>query len=136
MKTTVWLAALALTLSTGVVASPQVAVLDGTTWNVDVEPVGLAREKGEKSFKETLKFADGNVSLSAPKVGFEASPYSVSKSGDNENDWIFKAERAGAGEGSSVWTGTVHETNIKGKMIWTRNDGTVLTYTFSGSKLD
>ena len=136
MKTTVWLAAFAVILSTGVMASPQVAVLDGTSWKVDVEPDGMAKEKGEKQFKETLTFADGNVSLSAPKVGFEASPYSVLKSGENPKDFTFKAERASVGEGSSVWTGTVHENNLKGKLIWTKNDGTVLTYTFSGNKLD
>jgi len=136
MKTTVWLAAFAVILSTGVMASPQVAVLDGTSWKIDVEPDGMAKDKGEKQFKETLTFADGNVSLSAPKVGFEASPYSVSKSGENQKDFTFKAERASAGEGNSVWTGTVHENNVKGKLIWTKNDGTVLTYSFSGNKLD
>jgi hypothetical protein len=94
----------------------------------------MAQDKGEKQFKETLTFADGNVSLSAPKVGFEASPYSVSKAG--EKDLTFKAVRTSAGEGSSVWTGTVHDNNLEGKLIWTRNDGAVLTYTFKGNKLD
>ena len=88
----------------------------------------------EKQFKETLTFADGSVSLSAPKVGFEASPYSVSKAG--EKDWTFKAERTSAGEGSSVWTGTVHGNELNGKLIWTKNDQSILTYTFKGSKLD
>ena len=134
MRKTVWLAACAIILSTIAVASHEVAVLDGTSWKVDVEPDAMAQEKGEKQFKETLTFAEGNVSLSAPKVGFEASPYSVSKTG--EKDWTFKAERASAGEGSSVWTGTVHANNLEGKLIWTKNDGGVLTYTFKGNKLD
>ena len=54
----------------------------------------------------------------------------------SEKDWTFKAERVSAAEGNSVWTGTVHDKSVEGKLIWTRNDGTVLTYTFKGNKLD
>ena len=134
MRNVVWLVAFAVIFSTVAMAGHQVAVLDGTSWKVDVEPDQMAQDKGEKQFKETMTFADGNVSLSAPKVGFEASPYSVSKAG--EKDLTFKAVRTSAGEGSSVWTGTVHDKNVEGKLIWTRNDGAVLTYTFKGNKLD
>jgi hypothetical protein len=134
MKNLIMLAALAIICSTVAVASPEIAVLDGTSWKVDVEPDGMAKDKGEKQFNETLTFADGKVSLSAPKVGFEASPYSLTKAG--EKDWTFKARRASEGEGNSVWTGTVHENNLEGKLIWTKNDGSILTYTFKGNKLD
>jgi len=134
MRKFVWLAAFAILLCTVAVASHEVGVLDGTSWKIEVEPDAMAKDKGEKQFKETLTFADGSVSLSAPKVGFEASPYSVSKAG--EKDWTFKAERASAGEGNSVMTGTVHGNNLEGKLIFTKNDGSVLTYTFKGNKLD
>lgn len=137
MRKTLSLAVLAILLCTAAVAvadSAHVAVLDGTSWKVDVEPDEMTKNKGEKQFKETMTFADGNISLSAPKVGFEASPYSVVKSG--EKDMTFKAERTTSGEGSSVWTGTVHGNNLDGKLIWTKNDGSVLTYTFKGNKLD
>jgi hypothetical protein len=134
MKKVLGLAMAAIFLTTMAVASSKVAVLDGTSWKVNVEPDSMSKDKGEKDFKETLTFADGNVSLSAPKVGFEASPYSITKSG--EKDMTFKAERSSAGEGSSVWTGTVHGGDVEGKMIWTKNDGAVLTYTFKGNKLD
>ena len=134
MRKTAWLAVAATILSTVAIAGHQVAVLDGTSWKIDVEPDSMTKDMGEKQFKETLTFADGNISLSAPKVGFEASPYSVVSAG--EKDWTFKAERATAGEGSSVWTGTVHEKDVEGKLIWTKNNGAVLTYSFKGSKLD
>jgi len=134
MRKLAWLAASALFLSTVALAGPKVAVLDGTSWKLDVEPDSMAKDKGEKQFKETLTFADGKVTLSAPKVGSEASPYSVTKAG--EKDMTFTAERVSYGEGSSVWTGTVHGKDVDGKMIWTKNDGSVLTYTFKGSKLD
>jgi hypothetical protein len=134
MRKIVWLAVLAIILSTVAIAGSKVAVLDGTSWKVEVEPDSMAKDKGEQDFKETLTFADGNLSLSAPKVGSEALPYSVSKTG--KNDFTFKAERETSGEGSSVWTGTIHGKSIEGKMIWTKNDGSILSYSFKGSKLD
>src|SRR6185503_11728612 len=134
MKKFACLAGLAIILlSTLAIAGHEVAVLDGTSWKVDVEPDQMAQDKGEKQFKETMTFADGNVSLSAPKVGFESSPYTVTKSG--EKDWTFTANRSGTGEGSAVWTGTVHGNDVSGKMIWTKHDGGVFTYTFKGNKL-
>ena len=134
MKKAVFLVALAFVLCTVALAGSEVAVLDGTSWKVDVEPDQMAKDKGEKQFKETLTFADGKVTLSAPKVGTDASPYSVTKAG--EKDMTFTAERVSYGEGTSVWTGTAHGKELDGKMVWTKNDGSVLTYTFKGNKLD
>jgi hypothetical protein len=134
MRKTVFLAACAMVLSTVAFANPKVAVLDGTSWKIEIEPDSMAKDQGEKQFKETLTFADGNITLSAPKVGSEVSPYSVSKAG--EKDVTFKADRTSWGEGNAVWTGTIHEKEVKGKMILTKNDGAVLTYNFHGSKLD
>lgn len=134
MRKTAWLAILAMIFSTVAIASPKVAVLDGTSWKVDVEPDSMAKDKGEKQFKETLTFADGNVSIGSAKVGFEASSYSVSKAG--EKDFTFKAERSSSGEGNTIWTGTIHGNHLDGKLIVTTSDGAVLTYTFKGDKLD
>jgi hypothetical protein len=128
------LAASALVLSTVAMANPEVAVLDGTSWKLDVKPDKMTKDKNEKDYNETLTFADGNITLGAPKVSGSASPYSVTKSG--EKDVTFTAERNSSGEGNSVWTGTVHGKDIAGKMIWTKNDGSVFTYSFKGNKLD
>ena len=134
MRKTAWLAVCAMILSTVAFANPKVAVLDGTSWKIEVEPDSMAKDKGEKQFRETLTFADGNITLSNPKVGSEVSPYSVTKAG--EKDLTFKAERTSWGEGIAVWTGTVHEKEVQGKMILTKSNGAVFTYDFHGSKLD
>jgi len=134
MRKTLGLAAFALLLCTSAMAGHEVAVLDGTSWKLNVEPDAMTKDTGEKQFDETLTFADGKISLSAPKVGFWASPYTVEKTG--EKDLTFKANRTSDGEGSSVWTGVVRGKELEGKMIWTKNDGKVLTYTFKGNKLD
>ena len=134
MRKTIWLAAFTVLLCTAAIAEEKVAILDGTSWKVEVEPDDMAKGKGEKQFKETLTFAGGNITVSTPKVGFEATPYSISRTGEKE--LTFKAERTSAGEGTSVWTGIVHGNNLDGKLIWTKNDGSVLTYTFKGTRLD
>ena len=134
MRQFAWLAVSAIILSSVALASPNIAVLDGTSWKLEVKPDDMARDKKEKDFKETLTFADGNITLSAPKVGSAASPYSVTRSG--EKDVTFKAERVSYGEGNSVWTGTVHGNDLEGKLIWTKSDGSVFTYSFKGNKLD
>ena len=127
------LATFAIVLST-VMAGNQVAVLDGTTWALTVVPDATAKDKGATGFKETLKFVDGKVSLSDPKVGVQESPYSVAKAG--ETDWSFSTKRTSVGEGSSIWTGTVHGNEIEGKLVLTKSGGVVLDYSFKGYKLN
>ncbi|HEX4826015.1 MAG TPA: hypothetical protein VFV19_17085 [Candidatus Polarisedimenticolaceae bacterium] len=124
---------LAIMLCSMAVASPKLAVLDGTSWKVEVKPDSMAKDKAEQEFKETLTFADGNVTLGAAKVGGDPAPYTVSKTG--VKDLTFTAERKSAGEGSSTWTGTVHGDDVDGTLVWIRHDGVVLTYTFKGSKV-
>ena len=135
MKHLAWLVALALAFGMTAFASEKVAALDGTSWKIDVAPDGMAKEKGEKDYKEVLTFADGMVTMNeGQKVGFPSSPYEVSKSG--EQDWTLKTEQVSETSGRSIWTGTVHEKSITGKLIMTRKGGAVLTYTFKGNKLD
>jgi len=135
MKHVAWLAAPALAFCMIAYASEKVAALDGTSWKLEVGPDSMAKEKGEKEYKETMTFADGMVSMNeAQKVGFASSHYDVAKSGDK--DWTFKTEQGSDSMGQSVWTGTIHEKSVEGKMIMTKKDGAVLTYSFKGSKLN
>ena len=135
MKHLAWLMVLAFVFGMMAFASEKVAALDGTSWKIDVEPDSMAKAKGEKQYKEVLTFADGMVTMSeGQKVGFASTIYEVGKSG--EKDWTFKTEQESETAGQSIWTGTIHEKNIEGKLIMTRKGGAVLTYTFKGNKLD
>jgi hypothetical protein len=117
------------------IASEKVAALDGTSWKIEVGPDAMAKTKGEKEYKEVLTFADGMVSMSeGQKVGFASSPYEVAKSG--EKDWTFKTQQDSESAGRTIWTGTIHEKGIEGKLIMTKSGGAVLTYTFKGNRLD
>ena len=135
MKHIAWLAVLVFAVGIAAFASEKVAALDGTSWKVQVDPDSMAKTKGEKEYKEVLTFSDGMVAMSeGQKVGFASSHYDLAKSGNK--DWTFKTEQFSTSMGQSVWTGTIHENNMEGKMIMTKADGAVLTYTFKGNKLD
>ena len=121
-------------LFTTIVAVPKAEILDGTTWALDVRPDAATKELGESSFKETMKFAAGNVSLSLPKGGMKESPYTVSKLGGL--DVNFETDKADTAHGDSRWSGTVRGNKVEGKLILTESDGTVRMFLFTGYKLD
>ena len=133
MRKTAWLAAFLIVVSTLAVAGHQVAVLDGTSWKLDVDPDNMAKEKAAEEFKPTMTFAEGKMTLTDPKGTFDASLYTVEKS--DKKQWTFKTEQTSPTEGTSLWTGTVHGDGIEGKRIWTKANGEVWTYTFNGEKL-
>ena len=131
MKKAIGLALSLLAAAAFAWAGDKVSDLDGTSWKVSVSPDGMAKEKGEKEFHDTLTFADGLlVTGEGPKLGFNSASYSPSRSGDK--DWSFTAEQQSDGQGTYVWSGTVHEGDMRGKLVWTKPDGTVLTYTVHG----
>jgi len=106
--------------------------LEGSKWTVKVTPDKAAMDKGEKVFDDTLIFEDGKVSMTeCVKVGFAASSYSTSKMQDH---WMFKTDQMSEKEGKSAWTAQIKGDTIKGKMQWTKKDGTVLSYSFEGKK--
>jgi len=134
MRKFAWIAALAIVVSSLAVAGHQVAVLDGTSWKLEVEPDNMAKGKGAEQFKPTMTFAEGKVTLTDSRGTFEASIYTVDKS--DKKEMTFKTEQTSTTEGASIWTGTIHENSIEGKRIWTKLNEEVWTYTFKGTKLD
>lgn len=106
--------------------------LDGTAWSVKVTPDEIAKKQGEKPSGDSLIFQDGKVTSTAcVKYGFAASPYTVSKLGEQ---WTFKAEQVSSTDGKTVWAAAITGNSIKGTMDWTKKNGTVLHYTFEGTK--
>jgi hypothetical protein len=132
-KTVAWGAGLLLLTAGMAWADAKNASLDGSSWKVEVSPDGMAKEKGEKEFHETFTFADEKLmTTEGQRMGFESAPYSLSRSGDK--DWGFSVNQASPTQGSYTWSGTVHGNEMRGKLVWTKADGSVLTYTFKGDK--
>jgi len=131
------LGVMALMVTTLGFAGHTVAVLDGTSWKIEAEPDDMAQKKGAQQFKDVLVFAEGRISLrERGKGGAESGSYAVTSTVNDGKEHTFKAELPTTADGRWTWTGTVKGGNMEGKLIQTRLDGSVLTYTFKGNQLD
>ena len=102
-------------------------VEDGV-WKVTVTPDPEAAAKGEKAFEDTLMLHQGKFSSSAcAAYGFPAAAYQVEAE-------LWSANPESPREGKAHWHAEVSGDAITGKMVWTKSDGTVLNYSFTGSR--
>ena len=136
MRKRIALLAVAILCATALVmAGHDTKGVDGTSWTVEVEPDQMARDKGEKQFKDSLMFVEGKlIANEGKKLGFDAAPYKLSRTG--ENAWTFVAEQSSSEQGKYLWSGKIEGNDMQGKLVWTKNDKTTLTYDFHGDKKD
>ena len=123
----------ALAVSLSFVSSSALAKdpFEKTTWKVKLEPA----EGDGKAFEDTISFKGGKFESKALKEkGFEAAQYedNTTRAGLGGYKATLKSEK----EGEAVWTGTVTATEIKGELKWTKKDGSVVNYTYTGSRSD
>ena len=102
------------------------SAIDHTRWMVTVEPGEMAH---------TLTFADGFVTINhARNLGFNSSAYQVNENG--EQAWTFTTQQQDVAQGEQLCAGTIKGNDIRGEMVLTELDGTVLTYPFEGTRID
>jgi hypothetical protein len=102
-----------------------------TTWKIKAEPA----EGDGKAFDDTLTFKGSKFESKMLKdKGFEAATYEDNTTRAGLGG--FKATQKSDKEGEAVWTGTVTATEMKGELKWTKKDGSVVSYTFTGSRKD
>ncbi|MCI0568977.1 MAG: hypothetical protein L0Z52_12450 [Acidobacteria bacterium] len=134
-----------LALALGVLSSPALAAAKGKstrntrakpapsppeagTWRVNVVPESEAAARGEKEFDDTLVLNKGKFSSAAcVPYGFGTVLYKV-----EAGTWI--ANMDSPKEGKTHWHAEVNGDAISGKLTWTKPDGTVLNYAFSGAR--
>ena len=113
-------------------AKPPAGALDGTRWSLKVTPDAASAAKGEKAFDDVLVADGGLVTMSeCIKWGFKPSKYTTEQAGSG---MTFRTEQTSKKEGASVWTADITGDTITGKLVWTKKNGTVLTYSFEGKK--
>jgi hypothetical protein len=104
------------------------------TWKIEVTPDEESRSAGAKEFKDVVTFKGMQFeSKELKKNGFKAAPYEE----DTRAGIVatFKCTtKSATGEGTAAWTGTSTGVDITGEMTWTKKDGTVVKYTFKGTK--
>ena len=99
-------------------------------WNVRLIPEPDAAAKGEKESDDTLILKRGLFhSIGCDAFGFPATPYKVD--GD-----LFMCDTLSPKDGKLHWHGQVNGTDVSGRMVWTKPDGTVLKYRFEGRRSD
>jgi len=98
-------------------------------WTLKVTPDESAVKEGEKAFNDTLILQQGFLrsKYSTDEHAFGTGPYTVKGS---EISAQIKSNYEGKMDWSGLWTGDT----IAGRVTWTRRDGTVMTYTFSGTR--
>lgn len=117
---------------TAVIQTASASVLEGTTWPIKLTPDETAAKQGEKPFDDSLIFKDGKVTMSAcVKSGFSASIYTAVPVGPA---WTFATEQVSDAQGTTAWTAEIAGNAVKGTMAWTKKDGTILHYSFEGTK--
>ncbi len=106
--------------------------LDGK-WVLTVTPDDDARTAGEKEFKDNIEFKGGQFTSEAlKKHGFDPGPYDENtRPGIGGFDAVLKSKTE---EGKAKWHGLVTANEMTGDMVWTKKDGTVLNFTFKGTR--
>jgi hypothetical protein len=106
---------------------------EGTTWHITVTPDDDARGAGERPFDDTLIFKGSKFSSDYFKAkGFDPIEFdSDTRRGPLA---AFTANTKSDKNGTAKWTGTTTGPNITGDLVWTKADGTVLNYSFTGDK--
>jgi len=100
-----------------------------SSWNIRITPDSKAAGEGEKVINDTIILQQGFLrsKVSTDEHAFGTGPYTLK---GKEITAQIKSNYEGKIDWSCLWTGDT----IAGRMVWTRRDGAVLTYTFSGAR--
>lgn len=110
-------------------------LFEGTRWKIKVTPDDEARKAGEKAFDDTITFKGSKFTSDAlAKQGFTPTPYDEDTRG-NVGPATFKADATSPTAGTAKWSGTIAVQQMTGQLVWTKKDGSTVTFTISGEKL-
>jgi hypothetical protein len=99
-------------------------------WKVNL----TTADSGAKDETDTITFKEAKFKSEVfEKRGFKPVAYEE----DTRRGGLggFTAEMTSEKEGKLKWTGTVTASEIRGDVVWTKPDGTTITYTYNGEKL-
>lgn len=127
-----FVAVVAFVLALGWPARADNAVPDfAGLWAVQVTPDDATARAGKHEFRDTLFFEeDGSFSAEA----FGPMGFAPAHADAGATDGSFTCTTENESQGTVVWSGTRTEDGVTGTMVWTKPDGTVCRYTFSGTR--
>ena len=115
-------------LSAGAPLSAKGKGAEEGTWKVTVTPDTASAAKGEKEFEDTLVLHKGKFrSTACAAYGFREASYRTE--GNNWMSDVFSDK-----QGKNHWHGLVDGDSVSGQLTWTKADGSVMNYTFTGKR--
>jgi hypothetical protein len=105
--------------------------IEGTNWRATL----ISDDSGAspKTFKDTLHFKGGQfTSETMAAKGFKSVAYE-----DNTmrmGPATFTAKPESETDGSAVWSGTITADQLDGQLVWTKKNGTSVTYTLKAER--
>ncbi len=123
---------LANTCLTSNVVHAATGTFDGMQWSIKITPDDAAKKAGEKVSKDTMIFKSGQMTSTAcVKYGFQPSNYIATGATTGS---LFQTKQVSPKEGTMAWSGQVSGDTITGTAIWTKKNGQMLNYSFTGKK--
>jgi len=102
--------------------------LEYGTWKVRITPDADAVAKGEKATEDSLVLYQGVFRSEGWALhGFASVGYTM-------KDNAFTVDMPSGQNGKIHWSGIINGDSIAGRMAWTTKDGTVLNFTYSGTR--
>jgi len=102
-------------------------------WKITLTPDVDTDAAGEQAFDDTLEFKGVTfIAESFKELGFEAVEYEADTRGLVAAS--FTATPKSETEGAAKWSGFTTGQEIQGELVWTKKDGTVLRFTYKGTK--
>lgn len=106
---------------------------EGTVWHVTVTPDDDARGAGERPFEDTLTFKGGKfISDTFKGKGFD--PVDFDEDSRRGPLAEYTANIKSDKNGTAKWSGTTTGAEISGDLVWTKADGSVVNFSYTGEK--
>jgi hypothetical protein len=104
-------------------------------WAITITPDEDARRAGEREMKDIITFKQPNFTSDAfAKRGFQPAIYEEEMHPGGAGQISAIQTNKVAAEGTAKWTGQIMATEITGDLVVKKKDGTVLNFSFTGSK--
>jgi hypothetical protein len=130
-------ACLLLALAASVWSGPTSLMKDTLSgkWSITITPDDDARHAGERDIKDTITFKQAKFTSEAfEKRGFEPAVYDEEIHPGGAGGFSTVQTNKVEAEGTAKWSGFVTASDLRGDLVVTKKDGTVLNFSFTGSK--
>jgi hypothetical protein len=111
------------------VMDPNKAAFIGT-WRLAMTPTDVTASDGAQSFNESIYFEEDDIMAEAfAQYGFVSDGYWTFAEGP-----AFYGMMSSNSKGTLYWQGVAVGNALSGFVVWVKSDGSVWTFTFTGTK--